>query len=542
MSRKIWMTMALLAITSSGVAAYGQPLATADVGAGGVEWRPVRGDVGLVLTITGPEGFYERQAAGPGESLLFSVFDTQGGERPSGAYVYELRAVPHVDGATRAALDSAREAGGDATALRKTGKLPTVLDTQSGAFTVDGGAILMGGEEEARPAGGNRLATKDQVIPDDLIVQGSICAGFDCVNNESFGFDTIRLKENNTRIKFEDTSSTTGFPSSDWQLTANDSASGGLNKFSIEDITSARVPFTIVGGASTNSIFVDSTGRVGFRTSTPVLDLHVSTTNTPAMRLEQTNGGGFTAQTWDVAGNEANFFVRDVTGGSRLPLRIRPGAPTSSIDVSATGNVGMGTASPDSPLHVFENSASFVAPLNLENAGGDVGFRLTNDLSVIDVNLIESGGANELRINLGSSPQEFSLTETGDLTITGSLFTGAGNTCAAGCDRVFSPDFQVPEIEEHAAFMWQNSHLPAVGPTPEQGVVNLSKTTGGILHELEVAHIYIEQLNGELKSKQQKLADIEHANRELEQGQEELQRQMAELREQLARLLQEPAE
>jgi len=24
----------------------------------------------------------------------------------------------------------------------------------------------------------------------------------DCVNNESFGFDTLRLKENNTRIKF----------------------------------------------------------------------------------------------------------------------------------------------------------------------------------------------------------------------------------------------------------------------------------------------------------------------------------------------------
>ena len=37
---------------------------------------------------------------------------------------------------------------------------------------------------------------------------------------------------------------------------------------------------------------------------------------------------------WDIAGNEANFFVRDVTGGSRLPLRIRPGAPTSSIDFS----------------------------------------------------------------------------------------------------------------------------------------------------------------------------------------------------------------
>src|SRR5712672_3108133 len=119
-------------------------------------------------------------------------------------------------------------------------------------------------------------AKADFVIPDDLIVQGSACVGLDCVDGESFGFDTIRLKENNTRIKFDDTSTSVGFPNNDWQLTANDSASGGANKFSIEDITAATVPVTVTGSAPTNSIFVDSTGRVGFRTSTPVLDLHTS--------------------------------------------------------------------------------------------------------------------------------------------------------------------------------------------------------------------------------------------------------------------------
>jgi len=81
--------------------------------------------------------------------------------------------------------------------------------------------------------------------------------------------------------------------------------------------------------------------------------VHISTSNTPAIRQEQTNAGGFTAQTWDIGGNEANWFVRDVTGGSRLPLRIRPGAPTSSIDISASGQVGVGTASPSNQLHVF---------------------------------------------------------------------------------------------------------------------------------------------------------------------------------------------
>src|SRR6185436_4049046 len=211
----------------------------------------------------------------------------------------------------------------------------------------------------------------DQVIPDDLIVQGSACIGLDCVNNESFGFDTIRLKENNTRIKFDDTSVSAGFPANDWQLTANDSASGGASKFSIEDITGAKVPFTITAGASTNSIFVDSTGRVGFRTSTPVLDLHVNTSNTPALRLEQNNSGGFTAQTWDIGANEANFFVRDVTGGSKLSFRIRPGAPTSSVDISADGDVGIGTGSPSNKLHVLSSgSGSTDGKVFVQNTSG----------------------------------------------------------------------------------------------------------------------------------------------------------------------------
>ena len=61
--------------------------------------------------------------------------------------------------------------------------------------------------------------------------------------------------------------------------------------------------------------------------------------DTPGLRLFQT-GGGFGSQTWDVSGNEANFFVRDATAAPvTLPFRIRPGAPTSSIDVASNGEV-----------------------------------------------------------------------------------------------------------------------------------------------------------------------------------------------------------
>jgi hypothetical protein len=295
-----------------------------------------------------------------GKRVSLSVSDL-GSDVADGACSWELRLTPKVSSDVAKKLADARAANDDKAArkaMKDAGFDPDSM-VMSGSFSIQNGMFVStdGVESDsndsaatrristdARPSG--PIAVNDQVIPDDLIVQASLCVGFDCVNGESFGFDTIRLKENNTRIKAEDTSVGT-FPTNDWQLTFNDSASGGASKFSVEDITGSRVPFTIEAGATTNSVFVDSTGRVGFRTSTPVLDAHIATSNTPGIRLEQNNTGGFTAQTWDIAGNEANFFVRDVTGGSLLPFRIRPGAPTSSVDISADGDVGIGTGSPN---------------------------------------------------------------------------------------------------------------------------------------------------------------------------------------------------
>ena len=202
----------------------------------------------------------------------------------------------------------------------------------------------------------------DQVIPDDLIVQGSVCAGLDCVNNEAFGFDTIRLKENNTRLQFDDTSVSAGFATNNWQIRANDQGSGGASFLGFVDqgatgnSETGTIVFAVAAGAPANSLRVSSGGDVGVKTATPVLDIHANTTDTPAIRLEQNNSGGFTAQTWDIGANEANFFVRDVTAGSRLPFRVRPGAPTSSIDIAASGNVGIATGSPGAQLDVSGNT------------------------------------------------------------------------------------------------------------------------------------------------------------------------------------------
>lgn len=422
MKKSVWTVM-LGIVLLGGLVVAGSPataqngvggkpgFATLNLGPNGAEWTP-NGSYGrMTLTVSGPGGTIYRQEFEAGKVPAFGLFDKRGQHLPDGSYTWELVASPIVSRQTRDAMRAARRNDDDQAVadLQKAGRLPSAPLVQSGSFSIAGGAIAepeavepSAARQKKAPAAG--LPLKDVVTADDIIVQGSACIGLDCVNNESFGFDTIRMKENNTRIKFEDTSASAGFPTHDWQLTANDSASGGSEKFSIEDITASTVPFTVTGSAPTNSIFVDSTGRVGLRTSTPVLDLHIATSNTPAIRLEQNNSGGFTAQTWDIAGNEANFFVRDVTGGSRLPFRIRPGAPTSSIDISASGNVGIGTASPNNKLHILGDAAG-AASVRIQNtnATGFSGIEFLDETGTVTFFFGVDNANNSSRINYVNS-------------------------------------------------------------------------------------------------------------------------------------------
>ena len=395
-------------------------LANVSGGGSSIRWDVIVPNTGGNLTISAPDGrtFYREFKAGGSPEITLS--DKQFDKLPDGSYSYEVRLKPVLSAGEREALKAARGKDDDPEAERAARRRPVMpVLVQSGSFAILNGAIVIGGAVEGQRTGkitepqrtsgiisGNTLtkfrhhsffpsAMPDDVIPDDLIVQGSACVGLDCVNGEVFGFDTIRLKENNTRIQFDDTSAA-GFPTNNWQIRANSSAAGAASFLAFVDqgasgnSETGTIVFEVDAGAPANSLKVSSTGKVGLRTATPVLDLHITTSDTPAHRLEQTNAGGFTAQTWDIAGNEANFFVRDVTGGSRLPFRIRPGAPTSSIDINASGQVGVGTSNPGTLNGVSFSSIA----LHAKGSGGskyiavddstNVGFLLNDSSQAAD--------------------------------------------------------------------------------------------------------------------------------------------------------------
>lgn len=315
-------------------------------------WSTDQPHGGATLSLVGPDGKVLTRQINSEQRIALQL-DREATEE--GQYLYELTLAPKLTERQQQILAEARLSGVapsfEAKGIRHSGSFRRMDGEWFGGFTEQS-------EEYPLQDHTDSASPRDQLINDDLIVTGSVCVGFDCVNGEAFGFDTARLKENNTRLTFIDTSTGT-FAAGDWQLRANDSASGGANFMAIDWLGTAATsgdapqstPFLIEGDAPSDSLRIDSSGRIGVGTPNPAVELHVRNGDSPTLRLEQDISSGFGAQTWDLAGNETNFFVRDSTNGSTLPFRVFPGSASSSL-VIRDSNVGVGTSSPAAKLHV----------------------------------------------------------------------------------------------------------------------------------------------------------------------------------------------
>ena len=189
--------------------------------------------------------------------------------------------------------------------------------------------------------------------------------------------------------------------------------------------------------------------------------------------------------------------------------------------------MGLGTTSPDSHLHVNADAGTGLhVDSSVGDAGDDALIRDTvgNSLLVIDTTVVGKDGllrigntvnswnfgtdaAGDLRVQDSSFGGQFVLTANGNLTITGQCADVDGSNA---CDAVFQPGYDLQSIEEHATSMWENSYLPAIGPTPEGKRISLSVQGRhfGVLNELEKAHIYIDQLNERLKHKESHVSEL----------------------------------
>jgi hypothetical protein len=152
--------------------------------------------------------------------------------------------------------------------------------------------------------------------------------------------------------------------------------------------------------------------------------------------------GNFPTNDWSIFTNDfeengASYFAIQDDETGRVPFRIEAAAPTNALYVGATGEVGIGTAQPQAPLHIFRNDSTqemiFLdsnrrggpqdrAMIFLANNGG-IRFEFANN-SLSTSWRFQAATGNQDRFEVtkvGTGDIELAVDATGNLEILGTL-------------------------------------------------------------------------------------------------------------------------
>ena len=179
-----------------------------------------------------------------------------------------------------------------------------------------------------------------------------------------------------------------------------------------------------------------------------------------------------------------NFKVRDLSSGT-TPVRIGDSVPDNTLVLQPAtltiGNVGLGTLTPSTQLHVRGNdagsrnkilvenvgSASAREMLEIRNNGGSV--FILEDTSVPQRWAVGTSGANLVLDEQAHSGVEYSFTNTGNLTIAGTLTQGSSRDLKTGFTAL-DPREVLAKVSNLPVSLWSYKSETAVrhaGPMAE---------------------------------------------------------------------------
>ncbi len=260
----------------------------------------------------------------------------------------------------------------------------------------------------------------------------------------------------------------------------------------------ANGEFSVVGGGSSNQ-------AEAFASTVAGGDRNIAT------GLGSTIAGGIINQATgtrsSVGGGEDNQATgtSSTVGGGRLNTASEFGATISGGRLNTAS--GQNSTIPGGQFNVAAGDYSFAAGRRAQSL--HTGTFVWADSSITE---FISTGPDQFLIKARGGVGIGTAEPQGALDVNGPIFQRGGQLHA---DYVFQEGYELQSIEEHARRMWREHHLPAVPARKldEEGreVVDVGAHSRGILEELEIAHIYIEQLSVALKEQQRQIDELKVA-------------------------------
>lgn len=293
------------------------------------------------------------------------------------------------------------------------------------------------------------------------------------------------------------------------------------NRFVITSFNDAEDEISFTGTctddtATTSSVYrnglVIKSGAVGIGIQTPQADLHLKRSGDIAMILEKNGGNNYNY--FRFRNDDVDQWAVGLDNGFNYSISAYNDTPKQWLTIEkSTGNIGVDDTTPGAKLHVngtfkVEGTAG---SFDIDGTGSwmtfsrDAANYIAAPGTSASLYFLTGGSdsATKTRMIIKSDGKIGinTLDPQGDLDVNGAIYQRGSSLHA---DYVFEKDYELETIDEHSEFMWKNKHLPAVPKAKKDAsgldIVNVGQQRRGILEELEKAHVYIDQLKGEIEA------------------------------------------